>query len=124
MVEYCCLCGQVEASSSIVVEDFETRIINEGCFKRVSCFIQSKETYKGQKGKKLTLKKSIQNSEKNKKKTFPYPYNQDCLSSCYQTILNSYGRFFSNIVKLKEQMVAVPGHQFLGLLILYRMRLC
>ena len=60
MVEFC-LRGQVEASS-IIVEDFETGSIDEGCFKGVP-YIRLKETYKGQKGKKLTLKKSIKDAE-------------------------------------------------------------
>ena len=66
-------------------EDFETGIIKEGAYAGIP-FVRLKESYKGQKGKKLSLKESQTNTLLTDKRTLPCPFSPHPYS-CYQTTI-------------------------------------
>eukprot|EP00536_Pseudo-nitzschia_multiseries_P008044 jgi/Psemu1/19439/gm1.19439_g len=70
---------------SIVKEDFETGIIEEGVYAGIP-FVQLKENYSGQKNQALSLRNPTMDKENTGKRTLPCPYSNDPLST-YQTTI-------------------------------------
>jgi len=70
---------------SITKEDFERGIIKDGEYAGIP-YIRLKENYRGQKGKKLSLKDGDSNTNNTRKKTLPCPYSSHPFS-CYQTTI-------------------------------------
>eukprot|EP00536_Pseudo-nitzschia_multiseries_P011784 jgi/Psemu1/29998/gm1.29998_g len=71
--------------ASLVKEDFETGLIQEGEFTGIP-FVRLKETYSGQKNCALSLKHDVIDEENTWKRTLPCPYSSDALST-YQTTI-------------------------------------
>eukprot|EP00536_Pseudo-nitzschia_multiseries_P016785 jgi/Psemu1/47747/gm1.47747_g len=71
--------------ASLVKEDFETGLIQEGEFAGIP-FVRLKETYSSQKNCALSLKHNIIDEENTRKRTLPCPYSSDALST-YQTTI-------------------------------------